>query len=210
MEVQGTIREYEEARSKMWASLISGYSQMTRSERNKAKKEFAMLQGFKSLSEVSFDTLEKVSAPKVPKKGNENMYVEQNMTVKEVTTEDARRTYFLHRIENIFCSKMTALEEKYGLSYNSPKNPRELVEWIKEGKFDFSKRYLEDEENWNNWNCPLEAIRWTKVKEDRKGYETAMKELRAERTSYIDEIWAELDAGKFPEIIARFEKSKSH
>lgn len=209
MEVQVSSQEYEEARYKMWASLISGYSKMSRSERNKAKKEFAMQHGFKTLGEVSLATLE-VDAPKVPKKGNENMYVEQNMTVKEVTTEDARRTYFLHRIEGVFSSKRNALEEKYGLSCKAPKNPRELVEWIKEGKFDFSKRYLEDEENWDCWNCPLEAIRWTKVKEDRKGYETAMQELRKELTSYIDEIWAELDAGKFPEIVAKFEKSKSH
>lgn len=210
METKTVSREYEEARNKMWASLISGYSQMTRSERNKAKKEFAMQHGFKTLGEVSFDTLEKVSALDVPKKGNENMYVEQNMTVKEVTTEDTRRTYFLRRIEEIFCSKRSDLEKKYGMYYESPKNPRELVEWIKEGKFDFSKRFLDDEEIWSIYNCPLEGIRWTKVKEDRKGFETAMDALRKERTSYVDEIWAELDAGKFPEIITKFEKSKSH
>lgn len=145
-----------------------------------------------------------------PRKGNDNMYVEQNMTVKEKTTEDVRREHFLVELDKIYLRRHAELCEKFGLSVaKSPKTPKELVEWIKAGEYTFTKDYdPEDDESWDRWESPLHGFRWTKVKEDRKGFNEAEKVLAAEKRKFVNEIWAELDPANFIKILEKFEKAK--
>jgi hypothetical protein len=148
-----------------------------------------------------------------PKKRNENMYVEQNMTVKEKTTEDTRREHFLSEIICIFNKKNMELREKFGLDVaKHPTSPKELVEWIKSGNYTFIKSYDpdDDEETWCRYESPMHGFRWTKVKEDRKGYDAARELLDAEHSKFSNEIWAEVEPANFIKILEKFEKSKLH
>lgn len=141
------------------------------------------------------------------------MYVEQNMTVKERTTEDVRRDHFIDELAKIYRKKDTELHEKFGLSRSkSPRTPKELVEWIKAGEYSFVKSYDPDDEEdtWCYYESPLSGFRWTKVKEDHKGYEAASKLLIDELGKFTNEIWAEVEPSNFIKILEKFEKSKLH
>lgn len=222
--------EVESARSKMWALNIPGYKSFDRENKKKLKKEFAEMYGFKTPgavpnSFVVFDDCTAQKSPKalslsekvkaLPRKGNDNMYVEQNMTVKEKTTEDVRREHFLDELSIIYSKKVSELREKFGLDIpKSPKTPKELVEWIKAGEYSFIKGYDpeadDDEDNWCRYEPPYHGIRWTKVKEDRKGYDEAFKALHVELKKFQNEIWAELEPANFIKILDKFEKIKLH
>lgn len=143
------------------------------------------------------------------------MYVEQNMTVKEKTTEDVRREHFLGELDRIRNEKVRELQEKYGVDVRkSPKTPKEMVEWIKAGEFTYIKGYdpeSEDEDDgWCRYDHPYHGIRWTKVKEDRKSYNAAYELLHSELVKFRNEIWAELEPANFIKILEKFEKSKLH
>jgi hypothetical protein len=201
----------EKARTQMWASFM---------ESHKMNKDVVV----KIDPYIAFDTCvtQASNGPTLadvmgrPKKRNDNMYVEQNMTVKEKTTEDVRREHFLGELHSIFCKKENELQEKFGLSIpKSPKNPKELVEWIKAGDFTFVKTYdpeadEDEDDGWCRYDNPIHGIRWTKVKEDRKGYEEARKVLNAEETRFTNEIWAEVEPSNFIKILEKFEKTKLH
>jgi hypothetical protein len=206
------------ARSQMWASLIPGYQEADRRNKKKLKKEYREM-NFGDLKCISFDPCPEQGcmpcSPKVaPRKGNDNMYVEQNMTVTEKTAEDSRRTHFLNEIRSIFSKKDRELREKFGLDRpKSPKTPKELVEWIKAGEWSYVKGYdpsSDDEDEWNIYEAPIYGIRWTKVKEDRKGYDKAREILCDEQSKFVNEIWAEVDPANFIKILEKFEKSKLH
>lgn len=211
------------ARSQMWASLIPGYQEADRTTKNKLKREYRKMMNCKTAISPSscfaiFDDCEPQSSPMEckkapPRKGNDNMYVEQNMTVKEKTTEDVRREHFLDEVRRIFSAKNGELREKFGLDVpKSPKTPKELVEWIKAGNYTFIKSYDPDDEEdtWCVYESPIHGFRWTKVKEDRKGYDAARELLDAEEIKFVNEIWAEVEPSNFIKILEKFEKSKLH
>lgn len=175
--------------------------------------------GAKYQTICSLDTCETQESKPTPlaakvkaRKGNDNMYVEQNMTVTEKTAEDSRRTHFLDEIAKIFSSKNDELCEKFGVDRpRGPKTPKELVEWIKGGDWSYIKSYdPEDDDSWCYYESPISGFRWTKIKEDRKGYDAAYKELIADKGKFVNEIWAEVDPANFIKIIEGFKKSKLH
>lgn len=143
---------------------------------------------------------------------NDNMYVSQDVTVREKTEESTRREYFLSRVQAIHVEKIDEAQEYFGLSSPSgPTSARELVEWIKAGKFSFRK--TEDDEDFDDYEeryNPLAFIKWTKKKPDHKGYEAATDKLQKLVQQTKDAIYAETDFSKMPSILESFEKVSIH
>jgi hypothetical protein len=205
-----------------WCDLIPGYVGADKNKKKRLKKEYKMAnlgfaQSCLAKCIVLDDRIKQSPMPctakaNAPRKGNDNMYVEQNMTVKEKTTEDVRREHFLVQLDAIYCKKDAELREKFGISVKkAPKTPKELVEWIKSGEYTFTKGYdPEDEDTWDTWEIPYYGIRWTKVKEDRKGYDEAYKALHLELNEFRNECWAEVEPANFLKILEKFKKSKLH
>lgn len=214
-----------------WCGLIPGYSEASKNTKKHLKAQYKKEKemsycGVATIAPSScfamFDTCQaqesKPCSPKAaPRKGNENMYVEQNMTVTEKTVEDTRRTHFLAQIDVIWRKKDRELVEKFGMGRSkSPTTPKELVEWIKAGEWSYIKGYDpeldsdEDNGGWCRYDSPIHGIRWTKIKEDKKGYAAAEKLLNEARASFINEIWAEVDPANFIKILEKFEKKTIH
>src|SRR5260221_5232992 len=108
----------------MWASLIPGYQEANRNKKKNLKQEYRkmhlqIIDDFVPKGIKFDDCFQQSSTPEckkpLPRKGNENMYVEQNMTVKEKTTEDVRREHFLFQLDTLFNKRDDDLREKFGL-----------------------------------------------------------------------------------------------
>lgn len=219
-----STQEKDEARMQMWASLLGEeYILADKNKKKKMKKEYSKMRNclpstitldcYQAVTDVPVGALYKQYVHQVcPKetKKEQNMYVQQDMTVKERTTEDNRIEHFLNHLDEVWSDKETKLREKYGLMYASPRSPKEMVEWIKAGEFTFTKQAEEAGDDWNCWDTLTSGIHWTKIKKDEKGYKEAYKALNAQRAEYQDLIWAETDSSKYPEIVKQFEKEKLH
>lgn len=219
----------DQQRHNMWCSLIDDYKNLTANGKKHMKVNFASANGCMP-HEITLDTLPcakqchaltanpyfqsicKEFLPKNETTRNDNMYVSQDVIVREKTEESARREYFLSRVNNVHTEKSLEARLHFGLDApNGPESARELVEWIKAGKFSFCK--TEDDEDFDDYDeryNPLDFIRWTKKKADHKGYEAATDKLQKLVQQTKDAIYAETDFAKMPSILESFEKVSIH
>lgn len=131
--------------------------------------------------------------PKAPKEKNMRMYNEDMEFVGEaVMTENERKaSYFQGELNNASFTKRTALVEQFKLDLqNAPHNPKELVEWIKDGKFSFKKNQLNDDGTWREPDAYhrgydlIGYLTWNNPDRDVTGCQTAVAKLDlAEKTA---------------------------
>lgn len=109
------------------------------------------------------------------------------------STENERKaSYFQNELNNASYPKRDDLREQFKLDLQeSPLTPKEFVEWIKAGKFTFTKNELNDDGSWREpnayhrtYNLAADYIRWNNPDRNVTGYQAAVAKLDlAEKTA---------------------------
>lgn len=105
-------------------------------------------------------------------------YAHATMIAAPADPDAAKRCRLEYRLNDIYVTKKNELRKKFGLiDDDEPKNPKEMDERIKAGKFII--KGLNDDKP-RNWFCWYEALRWRDpaVKEDQDGFDAAKKDLK--------------------------------
>lgn len=141
-----------------------------------------------------------------------NLNVSPRLEINAPASETSeQRGYLRSRLSDIFWSKNSDLRKTYGLEdMDAPKNLKELKQRLADGMYSFRKNndgddYEDDYEF--GWNGPLHMIRWRDpaVKEDREGFDAAMKRMEEAKTKVADAI-AIFEASEALAAVQEFEK----
>lgn len=139
----------------------------------------------------------------VPKKKQQEkkMYdlYEAEMT-PTITTPDERKANFLAcQLDNAVCRKRGELYVAFKMEGTPPpKSPKEFVDYIKAGKFEFAKNYLNDDGSWRDetktpyWysNRFMDYVSWNDPEKaaDFAGYEAAVDKVEADQKEVMRTI----------------------
>jgi hypothetical protein len=133
---------------------------------------------------------------KEPKKQEKKMYdLDMDYSETNNLTADERKAQFLSQ------SLQTAASRKRGEAWSAfhmdgtdaPKSPKEFVDFIKEGKFQFSKAFLNDDGTWRDeedhpyfYSDSMQRfLKWDDPAQrpDKKGWEAASEKIHAATTT---------------------------
>lgn len=116
----------------------------------------------------------------------ENTMYHEDYEMSDNRTETERKAdYFQSELRNAQSRKSSELHESYKLDLQSePNDPKEMIEWIKDGKFTFAKNRLNDDGSWREPNDYhprpygfLNYIQWNNPDRDTAGFDAADKKL---------------------------------
>lgn len=112
------------------------------------------------------------------KKGKAMTY---DLDFTDTSTETERtKDYLVGELDSEYCQHGSKIQEKFLPEQPRPKSPKEFVEFIKDGKFKFSKDFLNDDGTWRDpdvihwrwWHDPSSFLRWNdpNVVQDKDGW----------------------------------------
>lgn len=130
-------------------------------------------------------------------------------SVPAETLAERRISFLNNHLENARTRKETELERHFGLiDDEAPRNPKELVERIKDGLYVIPEAYSTEEGYLYN---PSNYIEWRnpKVKKDKDGHLKAKKEMH-EHYREAQRIIVLKDEEKGLAALEKFEKTKFH
>lgn len=131
------------------------------------------------------DSLTALAPKKKNQEKNMNLYNDDECICTPTLSENERKiSYFQGELCNASYVKRDALTEQYKLNLqDKPLSPKEFVEWIKDGKFTFTKSKLNDDGSWREPECyhsfyePTNFIHWNNPDRDVTGFQAAQKVL---------------------------------
>jgi hypothetical protein len=130
-------------------------------------------------------------AEKACKKQEKKMFNEYD--TYEMSETERQKNYLSNSLSSAYWTKDAELMEAFNLNgVTPPRSPKEFVEFIKDGKFEFVKNYLNDDGSWrddvnhpyfydNNITHYMNWINPDKVP-DLEGYRAASKKMNEAKT----------------------------
>lgn len=149
-------------------------------------------------------------------KQEKNMFYNDDMELTPTpTTENERKAdYFMSELNTAAFQKRGELRETFKLSLqNEPLNPKEYVDWIKAGKFKFSKNQLNDDGTWRDEDAyhrmyNLQSyISWVNPDRDLTGYTAAGTKLETANKNTERAITAASTPAEMLKALQDFESS---
>lgn len=115
----------------------------------------------------------------------ENKMYHDEYDMPETRTETERKAdYFQSELASSESKKRQDFRTTYKLDLQTePLSPKEFIEWIKDGKFTFTKRDLNDDGSWRDPDTyhsfyePTNYLQWKNPDRDTSGFDTASKTL---------------------------------
>lgn len=145
-----------------------------------------------------------------PMRYNDN-YASATANVSTPKSDTATsRDYFLKRLEGAMYPKREGFMDLFNLNIdNQPKNYKDLIAAIKDGKYTIDKKVekrFEASDEDNGWYFgSLHGIIWDGPKQDYEGYRKALEELKKQDTAARDAIMAAATAGDMKAAVDAFE-----